>query len=133
MPEREPPRFASMISVELCLNKAGLLQSCRVSGHADAGKKGEDIVCAAVSVLTRTAYTVLSGRKELKIRASAPKRGEFRMEIDDFGNDESFLTAVGTYLREGLQSVCVEFPDHVKISIEKEPPERENGSIRGRP
>lgn len=109
-----------MIRVDLYLDKAGLLKSCSVSGHAGAGKKGEDIVCAAVSVLTRTAYTVLSQREELKIRVSAPQRGEFRMEIDDFGTDENFLSAVGIYLREGLQSVSAEFPRHVTIHIEKE-------------
>jgi uncharacterized protein YsxB (DUF464 family) len=109
-----------LIRIELCLDKAGLLKSCRVSGHSGAAPKGEDIVCAAVSVLTRTAYTVLSSRKELKIRASAPKRGEFQMEIDDFGSDESFLSAVGTYLQEGLQSVALEFPNHVEMKIIQE-------------
>jgi uncharacterized protein YsxB (DUF464 family) len=109
-----------MIRIELSFNKRDLLKSCRVSGHSDAAPKGEDIVCAAVSVLTRTAYSVLSKRKELKIRASAPKRGEFQMEIDDAGTDEAFLFAVGTYLQEGLQSVSAEFPHYVEVCIEKE-------------
>jgi uncharacterized protein YsxB (DUF464 family) len=109
-----------MISVELSLDKAGFLQSCRVSGHAGAGRKGEDIVCAAVSVLTRTAYTVLSSRKGLKIWASAPQRGKFQMGIDDFGADKEFLSATQAFLQEGLNSVAAEFPNHVTISIEKE-------------
>ncbi|MDR2901435.1 MAG: ribosomal-processing cysteine protease Prp [Treponema sp.] len=111
-----------MISIELCLDKADLLKSCRVSGHAGAALKGEDIVCAAVSALTRTAYTVLFDRKELKIRAEAPKRGEFWMEIDNFGRDESFLSAVGTFLTEGLKSISAEYPDRVVIHIQKELP-----------
>jgi uncharacterized protein YsxB (DUF464 family) len=123
-----------LISIELSFDKRDLLKSCRVSGHAGAGPKGEDIVCAAVSVLTRTAYTVLSAREDLKIRASAPKRGEFQMEIDDFGasmlrgasaqgtlaSDDSFLSAVGIYLQEGLQSVSAEFPHHVELKIIQE-------------
>lgn len=32
----------------------GKVQGIRVTGHAMAGKPGEDIVCAAVSVLTQT-------------------------------------------------------------------------------
>jgi uncharacterized protein YsxB (DUF464 family) len=110
----------AMIRIELCLDKFGLLKSCRVSGHAGAGPKGEDVVCAAVSVLTRTAYSVLSSREGLKIRASAPKRGEFQMKIDDFGTDEAFLSAIQRFLQEGLQSVSAEFPHHVEICIEKE-------------
>jgi uncharacterized protein YsxB (DUF464 family) len=109
-----------LINIELSFDKRDLLKSCRVSGHAGASPKGEDIVCAAVSVLTRTAYTVLSSRKELKVRASAPKRGEFQMEIDGFGSDDSFLSAVGIYLQEGLQSISVEFPNHVTIKIIQE-------------
>ncbi len=118
--EHEPPRFVSMISIELCLDKAGLLRSCRASGHAGAGKKGEDIVCAAVSMLTRTAYTVLSGRKELIVHAEAPKRGEFRMEIDNTEADKEFLLAAGIFLREGLVSLSAEYPNHVTIRIERE-------------
>ncbi len=109
-----------MITIELYLDNGGLLKSCQVSGHAGAGRKGEDIVCAAVSVLTRTAYRTLSVKEGVKVRKAAPNRGEFRMEIDDPGTDRSFLSAVGTFLQEGLISVSMEFPDHVTIHIEKE-------------
>jgi uncharacterized protein YsxB (DUF464 family) len=108
-----------MIHIEMSFDERDLLKSCRVSGHSGAAPKGEDIVCAAVSVLIRTAYTVLSSQKELEIRASALKRGEFQMEIDNVGTDEAFLSAVQMFLQEGFRSVAAEFPHHVKICMER--------------
>ena len=108
-----------MIQVDMILDEAGLLKSCRVSGHAGAGKRGEDIVCAAVSVLTRTAINVLSGRKDITIRGDIPEPGNFYLETEYSPEGREFLSAVGTFLIEGLLSVSKEFPDNCKVSIER--------------
>jgi len=106
-----------MIQVELVLDGAGLLGSCRVSGHAGAGKRGSDIVCAAVSVLTRTIVQVLSGRKGITVRGSIPERGNFSMEAEYTPEGREFLAGAGTFLIEGLFSVSAEFPEHCKVTI----------------
>jgi uncharacterized protein YsxB (DUF464 family) len=49
-----------MIGIDAAFDKAGLLRFCEVRGHAMAGPAGYDLVCAAVSVLIRTAFRVLS-------------------------------------------------------------------------
>jgi len=108
-----------MIQADLILDEAGLLRSCRVSGHAGAGKRGSDIVCAAVSVLTRTLIRVLSGRKDIIIRAEAPERGNFLLEADYTPEGREFLAAAGAFLIEGLLSVSTEFPDNCKVIIER--------------
>ena len=108
-----------MIQADLILDEAGLLRSCRVSGHAGAGKRGSDIVCAAVSVLTRTLIRVLSGRKGIIIRAEAPERGNFLLEADYTPEGREFLAATGAFLIEGLLSVSAEFPDNCKVIIER--------------
>ena len=87
-----------MIQADLVLDEAGLLSSCRVSGHAGAGKRGSDIVCAAVSVLTRTIVRVLSGRKGITIRGNAPDRGNFSMEAEYSAEGREFLAAAGAFL-----------------------------------
>ncbi|MDR2006557.1 MAG: ribosomal-processing cysteine protease Prp [Acidaminococcales bacterium] len=43
-----------MIKVKIWRN-GGRIVACEVTGHAGAGEKGQDIVCAAVSALTETA------------------------------------------------------------------------------
>jgi uncharacterized protein YsxB (DUF464 family) len=109
-----------MILIDVTLDEAGLLMSCEVSGHAGAGPRGGDIVCAAVSVLTRTAARVLSGREGIMLRADAPERGFFLLETDYSGDGREFLSAAGTFLVEGLRSVAEEFPDYCTVTIHTE-------------
>ena len=112
-----------MIKAELVLDQ-GLLRSCVIRGHAGAGPKGADIVCAAVSVLARTALKTLSDRLEA-VNAEFPERGEFFLEIPGaIESDKEFISGVGTFLTEGLLSVSREYPDFCKVSIE----ELQNGS-----
>jgi uncharacterized protein YsxB (DUF464 family) len=108
-----------MIRVDMVLDEAGQLRSCRVQGHAGAGKKGNDIVCAAVSVLTRTIVRVLSGRKDVTIRGSIPEKGDFYMEADYALEGREFMAGAGAFLIEGLLSVSEEFPDYCKVIIER--------------
>ena len=108
-----------MIQVEIVLDEAGLLRSCQVRGHAGAGKKGSDIVCAAVSVLTRTIVRVLSGRKGINVRGSIPGQGNFHLEADYTEEGREFLASTGAFLYEGLLSVAEEFPENCTVSIER--------------
>ena len=108
-----------MIQAELVLDKAGLLRSCRVSGHAGAGKRGEDTVCAAVSVLTRTIIRVLSDRKGITIRGNIPGEGNFYLETEYAPEGREFLAGAGAFLIEGLLSVSADFPDYCKVNIER--------------
>ena len=108
-----------MIQADVVLDKAGLLRSCRVSGHAGAGKRGNDIVCAAVSVLTRTLIRVLSGRKGITIRGDIPERGNFLMEAEYTPEGREFLAATGAFFTEGLLWVSAEFPGNCKVIIER--------------
>ena len=103
----------------MAVDKAGLLGSCRVSGHAGAGKRGSDIVCAAVSVLTRTFIRVLSGREGVKLRGSIPEQGNFWVETEYTPEGREFLAGAGAFLIEGLLSVSAEFPDYCKVTIER--------------
>jgi uncharacterized protein YsxB (DUF464 family) len=106
-----------MIVIEVTLDEGGLLRSCDVKGHAGAGKRGGDIVCAAVSVLSRTALRALSGRKGIVVRGGAPDRGVFRIETEVGASGREFLSGAGTFLIEGLRSVAEEYPDCCKMTI----------------
>ena len=101
------------------MDDAGLLRSCLIQGHAGAGPRGGDIVCAAVSVLARTALRVLSRREGITVRGEAPERGVIRMEIDYAGNGREFLSAAGSFLLEGLESVVGEYPDYCVMHVTK--------------
>ena len=108
-----------MVQADLVLDKEGLLRSCRVLGHAGAGSNGYDVVCAAVSVLTRTIVKVLSGREGLTIRGCIPERGNFQMEVDYAEEGKEFLNAAGAFLYEGLKSVAAEFPKNCVVNVKR--------------
>ena len=108
-----------MIEIEAVLDSGGILKTCTASGHAGAGKTGTDIVCAAVSVLMRTAVRTLSGKKGITIRCEAPKPGFLSLEADYTADGKEFLYAAGVFLTEGLASVAEEHPKHCKLTIRR--------------
>jgi uncharacterized protein YsxB (DUF464 family) len=109
-----------MIEIDLALDEGGLLISCAVKGHAGAGPRGGDIVCAAVSVLTRTALRTLSACGGISVRGEAPERGRFFLEAACSGEGRDFLAGAGTFLSEGLRSVAEEYPDYCRMTIHRE-------------
>ena len=108
-----------MIIIKAVLDKNGILLSCKAAGHAGAGEKGTDIVCAAVSVLLRTAVRSLSGREGITIRCTAPERGLLDFEAEYTAEGKDFLYAAGVFLIDGLSSVAEEYPEHCTLIIRR--------------
>ncbi|MDR2480400.1 MAG: ribosomal-processing cysteine protease Prp, partial [Treponema sp.] len=113
-------RLIALIEIEAVLDEAGLLRSCRAAGHARAGKAGTDIVCAAVSVLIRTAVHTLSNREGISVRGDAPEPGLLWLEADCSAEGREFLSAAGAFLLNGLGSVAEEFPEFCKLTFRTE-------------
>jgi uncharacterized protein YsxB (DUF464 family) len=106
-----------LIEIEAVMEDGGMLRACKALGHAGAGKSGNDIVCAAVSVLMRTAFGTLSGREGILVRYGAPEPGNFWLEVDYNADGKEFLFAAGAFLIEGLRSVAQEFPGNCRLNI----------------
>jgi uncharacterized protein YsxB (DUF464 family) len=109
-----------MVRIEVVVDEEGLLVSCGVSGHAGAGPRGSDVVCAAVSVLVRAAVRTLSGREGVRVRGDAPERGAFWLETDCSVAGREYLSATGGFLLEGLRSVAESYPEYCIMSIHTE-------------
>jgi hypothetical protein len=109
-----------VIDIKVILDGDGVLRACKASGHAGAGKAGTDIVCAAVSVLLRTALNTLSGREGITVKGGAPQAGHLWMEADYNAGGKAFLFAVGEFLLNGLSSVAQEFPKNCRLNISTE-------------
>jgi uncharacterized protein YsxB (DUF464 family) len=108
-----------LIQIEAVLDENGILRACKAAGHAGAGPTGTDIVCAAVSVLMRTAVRVLSGRKGITVRCDAPDPGFLFWEADYTEEGREFLSAAGVFLIEGLASVVEEYPQYCTLTIRR--------------
>jgi uncharacterized protein YsxB (DUF464 family) len=106
-----------MIRIEAALDREGILVSYRAKGHAGAGPKGFDIVCAAVSVLSRTLVRVLHGKGGIEFTSKAPEKGLFELTMNYTDEGKEFLRTAGFFLLEGLQSIADEYPMHCNIDI----------------
>ena len=108
-----------MIQAELVIDNEGLLRFCRVEGHSGTKPRGNDIVCASVTVLTKTIAIVLAKSKDITVRGNNPERGSFLLEADYNPEGKEFLRGAGSCLIEGLQAVEREFPQYLKVNIER--------------
>lgn len=100
-----------MIELTLCLKDDGRLVSCSASGHAGYAEAGADIVCAAASILLRTAAESLS--RTGRVEVSAPSRGVFGFVVDE-GMGEAAAFA-GLFLQCGLSGLAREYPEYVLL------------------
>jgi len=99
------------------LDDDGILRKCRASGHAKAGKKGSDVICAAVSVLMFAALKTLSNRKGITVSGDWPEEGEIWLETCYDADGKDFLFAAGVFLIEGLKFVAQDYPENCRLDI----------------
>lgn len=106
----------------------------RVSGHANAGTKGNDIVCAAVSILVTGAAELWKDRKEVFIAKTVERKQKFEKGSNNKKNDvyaeENFtflfqfqkgkipadLEYEYVFLRRYLSLVASKYPKNVNYS-----------------
>ena len=112
-----------MTCIHLVCSADGKLKACRAEGHSGYGKKGEDIVCAAITVLVRTAVQTLSKLKGVCVESDLSTRGivDFRVLQQEFSEKlNSELEFAGKFLEEGFSSLADEFPENVILNKQTE-------------
>jgi len=103
--------------VAVTLGEGGNLVSVEASGHAGKGKRGADLVCAAVTVLLRTTAGVLTGRG-LAAAVQTAGRGNLSVRVTACtGADIPLLRYAADFLLEGLGSLAGEYPDAVEMNV----------------
>ena len=99
------------------------------SGHADFGdndgkpEKGGNIVCAAVTILLKTAVLSLSSAQKesssLKAEIRADNPGYLSAKVTAFsGDDRPRLQYLLEFLTIGLMAIEAEYPDCLDLQIE---------------
>ncbi len=90
-----------------------------VSGHSDLNKKGNDILCSAVSVLTQT--FILTVKRVLKIKQQVNRDEGFLSSLIDLkdisAEDKLGLKLLIESLLIGLLEINGEYPDKLKIEF----------------
>ena len=116
-----------MIVVNLFCREDGVVKECRANGHAFFSSKGSDIVCAAVTILLKTAVSLvfeLSKSGEIKVEADLSRRGNLAFRVD-FLNEASEKTqerlrCIADFVRSGVSSIEKEFPKNVHLIEERD-------------
>ncbi|MDE6736147.1 MAG: ribosomal-processing cysteine protease Prp [Treponemataceae bacterium] len=100
----------------LVCSKDGAFRSCEATGHAGFAAKGSDIVCAAVTILLRTAADVLSGLDGVVVRANMAGRGELAFTVVRAAAEKTErLVCTADFLERGLRSLQSEYPQFVRL------------------
>ena len=111
-----------MINIVLKSGKNGELCSCRVAGHAGCAGKGEDVVCAAVSILVRVAVLQLQewALENEKLKVSLDYREEGVVDFSVLQHDRdlnSALIHLFSFLRLGFESISCEYGNSLKLEM----------------
>ena len=107
-----------MIKVEMTQTEKGYSMSA--SGHAGYAPKGQDIVCAAVSVLLQTlANKVEDAARQGQLESSCVQHGEtFVVQAQPRGGMNGIMVAAWyDFVESGLSELAGQYPDHVELYI----------------
>ena len=111
-----------MIRLRVRLRADGCLAGFEATGHAAAGRRGRDLVCAAVTVLLRTAARLLSDCPELGAEGASPAEGVMRLELGCAPESRrQWLRGVTDMLLMGLRDLDREHPGRLKLEVGEEP------------
>lgn len=101
-----------MIKVKIIRNQEQHIVEFYVTGHANKGPRGQDIVCAGVSALTQTAVLGLDHHLGTKIHLDIAS-GNLKMCLLD--NPDPLTNAVLETMLIGLTEIAKKNPQSVRI------------------
>ncbi|BBB89742.1 MAG TPA: ribosomal-processing cysteine protease Prp [Methylomusa anaerophila] len=101
-----------MITAEIMRSSPHDIKGFRITGHADAGPHGHDIVCAGVSALTQSAIMGLERYLHRDIEVKQSKDG---LSIELVGQPDQLTGAVLETMVLGLTEIAKLYPRSVRI------------------
>ncbi len=102
----------AVIDSHMCLIKL------HVNGHAGFNEAGEDIVCSAVSILTRTAGRILCSELKNDSKIVLGKRGLFILDVYRVPDEKrEWMKGVTMFVLHGLSDLEKDYPASVKLEI----------------
>jgi len=107
-----------MIQVNIFRNNNGLIRGFEISGHAGYAELGQDIVCAAVSILATTTVNSLLEQLSLKPSYKVDENSGFlecyiSEELSEIEQERAQV--ILKTLEIGLKSIKQEYTEYIKI------------------
>jgi uncharacterized protein YsxB (DUF464 family) len=107
-----------VITIDIGIDGNGCLSRLSSEGHSIVTGKETSPVCAAVSVILRTAGRCLSLNREIRIDGIAPKEGILRLVVNSIGeNATEWLRGITDYIVLGLTDIEKEFPHQICVMV----------------
>ncbi len=119
---------ADMLRIRLELDSGGTTLRLAAVGHA-RGKPGENLACAAATVLIRTAARWLNSLDDVQMTGRAANEGELSFSASSKGATNgrtdcaSVLANLYGYLATGLGDLAREFPEDVSVEFDRVGPD----------
>ena len=101
-----------MIRVRIERDSTGRIQGFEAKGHAGAGPRGNDIVCAAVSVLTDSVFLGLDRHLKREMEWNADS-GDISVRLKEAPDE--LTEAILATLVLGLTEIQKLYPDRLRI------------------
>ena len=101
-----------MIRVRIERDSTGRIQGFEAKGHAGAGPRGNDIVCAAVSVLTDSVFLGLDRHLKRELEWDADS-GDISVRLKEAPDE--LTEAILATLVLGLTEIQKIYPDKLRI------------------
>ena len=109
-----------MIRARVVLDIEGRILGFDAAGHAERAAHGNDVVCAAFTVLARTAYRALESLPGIELKGTAPEPGSLSFEVIKGAASAERAAGITDSLVLGVSDLAREFPDAVAFSIERD-------------
>jgi uncharacterized protein len=109
-----------MILAKVVLDREGRVLGFEAAGHAESASPGNDIVCAAFSVLARTAFRALEALPGADVKGIAPAPGSLSFEVLRPAEDAGRAAGIADFLVTGMSDLARDYPGAVAITIERD-------------
>lgn len=105
----------------MILDSEGALSRFVLQGHVAGASKGENLACAAVSLIARSVAALLASRPGWIVNGDAPHPGNLSLEIRERPEETTeWLKGVSDTFLRALSDIDREYPLALSLSIEEE-------------
>lgn len=96
-----------------------VIEGFDITGHADFAEAGEDIVCAAVSVLAINTINTLEKllKQKFELVEDQKNGGLLQVILSDEGRNDPAVQLILSSLELGLKDVEQSYPKYIKTNI----------------
>jgi uncharacterized protein YsxB (DUF464 family) len=109
-----------VIRARVVLDIEGRILGFDAAGHAERAAHGNDVVCAAFTVLARTAYRALESLPGIELKGTAPEPGSLSFVVLQPAANSDRAAGIADSLITGMSDLAREYPGAVAFTIERD-------------